>query len=258
MIKVKKVIKVKNKEKTTKEINIPEEKHIKTFINEKELITFLCSPGSLKELAVGYLITEKIIDNLNQIEEVAADRKKGQILITLKKYDKKELSIERKYLTSSRGKSVIFYNINDVKGMKPLPVVSKININIIMNNVEKIATRLDEEGNSIRGVHKAAIMKKDKIEIIKSDVGRHNAVDKAFGHFILNGIELDNCILLSTGRISAEVLTKSYNMGVSTILSLSTPTSLAVEIAEKLNVTLIGYAKNNEANIYTACERIIF
>jgi FdhD protein len=258
VVKAKKIIKINSKEKTTVKINIPEEKLVKTFINDKEIITFLCSPGSLKELAIGYLITEKIISGLEQIKEIIVDEKKGHVFITLKDCCNKEFIIEKKYLTSSRGKSVIFYSLNDIKEMNPLPVVKKININNLFKYVNQIATRIDEIGNSIRGVHKAAVLKKDKLEVIKSDVGRHNAVDKVFGHFFLNGLKLENCVLLSTGRISAEVLTKSYNIGVSTIVSLSTPTSLAIDIAEKLNVTLIGYAKNNEANIYSADERIIY
>lgn len=93
--------------------------------------------------------------------------------------------------------------------------------------------------------------------ILCEDVGRHNAVDKAIGYCLLRGIPVADRILLCSGRLSYEMVTKIIRLGISILVSVSAPTALAVQLAESFGVTIIGYVRGNRMTIYTHSERII-
>ena len=92
--------------------------------------------------------------------------------------------------------------------------------------------------------------------VVAEDIGRHNAVDKVTGHCLLRGIPLGDKLLLSTGRASYDMVAKGVRLGVPILVSLSSPTSLAVELAEALNCTLVGYLRGKTLNVYAHGWRI--
>jgi len=108
------------------------------------------------------------------------------------------------------------------------------------------------------GVHSAAISDGKEILVFREDIGRHNAVDKVIGSLVLAGITLSDKILLTSGRISSEIITKVIYAGVPVIISKSAPTQKAIEYAIKENITLIGFARGNSFNIYSNSHRISF
>jgi FdhD protein len=93
--------------------------------------------------------------------------------------------------------------------------------------------------------------------VVCEDIGRHNAVDKATGYCLLRGIPLHDKMLVSTGRASYDMVAKGVRLGVPIIASISSPTSLAVELAERLNCTLLGYLRGKALNVYTHRWRIV-
>ena len=107
-----------------------------------------------------------------------------------------------------------------------------------------------------RGVHTSALSDGERLLVVAEDVGRHNTLDKIRGQCLLDGIETDGGILLTTGRISSEMLAKARGMRVPMIISRTSPTALAVELAEAWGITLVGYARGNQMNVYTGDERI--
>jgi len=101
-----------------------------------------------------------------------------------------------------------------------------------------------------RGIHGAALSDGDRLLVVAEDVGRHNAVDKVAGEALLRGIPTRDRILLSTGRISSEMLLKAARMEVPVLASRTSPTEMAVALAEQLNVTVCGYVRPDGLNLY--------
>jgi FdhD protein len=121
---------------------------------------------------------------------------------------------------------------------------------------EQIAARLKElYGRAVhyrasRGIHGAALADGERLLVIAEDVGRHNAVDKVKGEAMLRGIPTSDRLLVSTGRISSEMLLKAARMGVPVIASRTSPTEMAVGLAEQLGITVIGYVRPDGLNLY--------
>jgi len=107
------------------------------------------------------------------------------------------------------------------------------------------------------GVHNAALCTAEDILVSRSDIGRHNALDKLYGYSLLNGISVRDKILVFSGRISSEILTKAAKIGVGIVLSKSAPTDLAIKLADDLNITAVGFIRGSSFNIYSHPERII-
>src|SRR5258705_35280 len=101
-----------------------------------------------------------------------------------------------------------------------------------------------------RGIHGAALSDGERLLLVAEDVGRHNAIDKIKGAALLRGIPTENRILLSTGRVSSEMLLKAARMGVPLVASRTSPTEMAVGLAEQLNITVCGYVRGEGLNLY--------
>jgi FdhD protein len=102
-----------------------------------------------------------------------------------------------------------------------------------------------------RGIHGAALADGDRLLVVAEDVGRHNAVDKVKGEALQRGIPSVDRMLLTTGRISSEMLLKACRMGVPLVASRTSPTEMAVALAEQLGITVVGYVRNDGLNLYT-------
>ncbi len=107
------------------------------------------------------------------------------------------------------------------------------------------------------GVHSCALGTTEEIQVFADDIGRHNAVDKVFGECLLKDISTIDKVLLTSGRVSSEILLKVVKRQVPIIISPAAPTDLATDLAQKLNLTVIGFVRGKRMNVYSAAERVI-
>lgn len=257
-VKKYKINKIKGEEVSRLEDIVVMEYPFTIYINDKELITLLCSPKSLKYLAVGFLYSEGFIKSFSDIKNITIDKEKGIANILLKE-DKELVSklFGKRTITSGCGKGTIFYNIIDSFKSKPI----KEDFSIKPKKIVKLMRQFNKKSElflNTGGVHSCAIANFDDIILFEEDIGRHNALDKVIGKALVEKIDLRDKIVLTSGRISSEILIKAAKNQIPIIVSRSAPTSLAVEMARELNILLIGFVRGEKMNIYSRFPSINF
>ncbi len=235
------------------EVELIKEEPFTIFLNGKEFITLLCYPKDLRELGLGFLKSEGLIGSLSEVKKISFSRDEKDIYIEADISELEERLHEKRIVTTGCGKGSIFYFALDSLKCREKSV-KKIYSYIVIQNIMREISR--SRGNrSERGLHVCAIYNGERL-IIKEDVGRHNALDKIVGYCMLNNIDTDDSIVFTTGRISSEILLKTAKTDASVIVSRSTPTNLAIELAKKLNITVVGYVRGVNLTIYSGEERI--
>lgn len=252
------IVRIKGDEAKEEEDVVIKEHPFTIFINDEEVITLLCSLGSLKELMVGFLFSEGFLTSLQDIDRISIDEDKGLGYIYLKNINQFNEKLRgKRTITSGCGKGTLFYNVLDSFKSKKIEKPLAIEVDRIKELIREFNKKSELFLNT-GGVHSCALCSKDDIILFEEDIGRHNALDKIFGKALLEGIETKDKIILTSGRISSEILIKSAKRQVPVIVSRSAPTSLSVDLAEELGITLIGFARGQKMNIYTNFPSLIF
>jgi len=239
-----KIIKVKENIIQSLEDSIAIETKIKILVNDIEIISLSATPLHIKELVVGYILTENIIKENFCPQEIEIIEEKEEIKVKI--YSSGPLNLNGKTLTSGCMSSFSFIN--------ELPEGYKDNFKIEIENLFLLFKDFQKKSELYKStgcVHYAGLAEKEKIIFLAEDIGRHNAVDKVIGYAFLNKISLKDKILLVSGRISSEMVLKAGRWKIPIIVSRSAPTSLAIELAEKIGLTIIGFLRGNRCNIYT-------
>lgn len=226
------------------------------YINDIEFVTLVCSPDHLKELIIGFLASEGAIRSYKDIKSLNLDDRGGFCHITLNKsIPTDHFQYSKRILGSCCGKSRQFYFQNDVDTAKvsmSKTTLTPEQISRLMVEMQTTSTIFKETG----GIHNASLGSPDGTVVHRGDIGRHNALDKLYGHCVRNNISVRDKVLVFSGRISSEVLTKAAKIGVGIVLSKSAPTDLAIGLAEDLNITAVGFVRGDSFNIYSHPWRI--
>lgn len=226
------------------------------MINGQEFATMVCSPTNLHDLLVGFLASEGIIRFYHEIKRMSIDEKLGYAYIELtKSLETYENDHSKRFIGSCCGKSRQFYFKSDVKTAKT--ITSRLTVSVdqcfsLMNELQANSEQFIRTG----GVHNAALASPDEILTIRTDIGRHNALDKIYGHILQEKIGLGDKLIVFSGRISSEVVLKVSKIGAGILVSKSAPTDLALKLANDLGITAIGFARGKKLNIYTHPYRI--
>ena len=227
------------------------EKPVALYVNGILWITFMCTPNLLKALAVGFLFNEGVIESADQIEEFHICDNREIIDVWLG--HQAEKPVEWKRTSGCTGG----YTALDLDELY-LEVEDEVKIEA--DQVRKLVERLFETQDLYKktgGVHTSVLTDGNQIVLAAEDVGRHNSIDKIAGLYLLGDEEPSSKILLSTGRISSDMLQKAARIGAAIVISRTSPTSMSVELADRWGITLIGYARRNRFNLYTHPGRII-
>jgi FdhD protein len=227
------------------------------MFNDEQLATLLCSPDDMKNLAVGFLYSEGLIRTREEIKGITLDEPRGIVRVntdTAETVDR-ELFMKR-VITTGCGRGISFYNFADLD-QKEQKVESALKATPaqILELMKAFQTR-SEIYQKTHGVHGAAMCDPSGILLFKEDIGRHNAIDKIFGHCLMGDIPLADRIIMTTGRISSEILFKVAKREIPILVSRSTPTDLAVSLAGELGITLVGYVRGGHMNVYAEAGRI--
>ncbi|GIO25914.1 formate dehydrogenase accessory sulfurtransferase FdhD [Ornithinibacillus bavariensis] len=226
------------------------------FLNGEEFATMVCSPNHLEELVIGFLASEGIIRLYEEIKDLKLDAERGFAYVEL--YREVDVSLaehSKRFIGSCCGKSRQFYFKSDVKTAKTITSKITISAEQCYNLMKELLIRSDQFRRT-GGVHNAALATSEGLLEVRSDIGRHNALDKVYGTILQQKIPLKDKLIVFSGRISSEVLLKISKIGVGILLSKSAPTDLALSLANDLGITAIGFARENKMNVYTHPNRI--
>ena len=220
------------------------------ILNGQELVTMLSSPKDLEYLVVGFLASEGLLKSKGEIKKILVDNERG--VVRLETVEDKGFASDvlfKRVISSGCGRGASFYSAADATSQK---VESQMKISAD----EVFALVLEfQHGSELHlathGVHSAALCDQRSILVFSDDIGRHNAIDKIFGKCLLEDIPTRDRIVISSGRISSEILHKVAKRGVPVIISISAPTNLGVRIAFDLGITLIASVRGKRMNVYT-------
>jgi len=226
------------------------------ILNGQELVTLLCSPKDLRYLAVGFLSSEGLLKSKDEIKKITVDDQRG--VVRLETVEDKGLAQDilfKRLITSGCGRGASFYSAADATSQK---VESQVEI-----SADEVFTLVNEfqHGSQLylatHGVHSAALCDRKSILVFNEDIGRHNAIDKIFGKCLLEDIPTDDRVIITSGRISSEILHKVAKRSIPIIISISVPTNQGIRIADNLGITLIGSVRGKRMNIYTNDWRVV-
>jgi FdhD protein len=250
------VVRVTEEGRTDIEDVVARELPLTILLNDTELVTLLCSPSDLDSLAVGFLFSEGFLKNKSEVQRITVDDRRGVVRVktTADVQSATELSFKR-LITSGCGRGASFYSAADAQDL------AKVESQVVISAGEALALvqKFQHHSQIYRatgGVHSAALCDTKDILVFAEDIGRHNAIDKIFGHCFLNSIPINDQIIVTSGRISSEILLKVARRQIPIIVSISAPTDQGVKLASELGVTLVGFVRGKRMNVYAHAWRV--
>lgn len=251
------ILKFNDESSTTVEDIVVREMPLTIILNNKELVTLLCSPKDLNYLAIGFLVSEGLLKSKGEIKKVTVDNQRGIVRVeTTEDRDIEDALVFKRLITSGCGSGAAFYKAADALDQHKIESETKI----IATEVTSLVRDFQHNSEVFRvtgGVHSAALCDNSNIIIFSEDIGRHNAIDKIFGECLLKDIATDEKVIVTSGRISSEILLKVAKRNIPIIISKSAPTDLALNLANGLGITLLGFVRGKRLNAYTNDWRIM-
>ena len=240
----------------------------KTWV-EKTISITMRTPGHDEDLVRGFLFNERVVEQINHIDniELVGDpvgqyKLKNKAVATINNSENIDIDkIKRNFLTNSScgvcGKTSLD-SLEVIKKDKILRSIPKINHEIIMKSPLMLRQN-QSEFSKTGGIHASGLFdKKGNVIALREDVGRHNALDKLIGSALKENL-LDNSsqFLTCSGRLNFDLVQKALMANIGVLVGVGAPTSLAVDLSKKFNITLVGFVKDKSFNIYSNNERII-
>jgi FdhD protein len=226
------------------------------FINGEFFRTLLASPVMIEELVVGHLRGEGIIESSDDLERVEVTPLKVYVVL------REEVDLERltmgkvNLITTACGAAASPSEIRGL-GLSTASLGGTIEAEKVWLMARELNVRSDTYKET-GGTHSAMLFSLEGDSLyFAEDVGRHNAVDKVVGAGLLEGLEFGNCVLVSSGRLSGEIVLKAARVGIPVIASVAGPLESGVRIAESAGITLVGFIRGRRMNVYTHGGRVV-
>ena len=236
---------------------------------EKTISVTMRTPGDDEDLVRGFLFNEKVVEKIDYIEKIETSGQtseqyglKNKITVTINNSENIDIDkIKRNFLTNSScgvcGKSSLDA-LEIIKKDKILKSNPKISKEVLMNSTNRLRQN-QSEFSKTGGIHASGLFTtQGDIVAIKEDVGRHNALDKLIGYALKENLLNNNTQFLAcSGRLNFDLVQKALMANIGILIGVGAPTSLAIDLANKFDMTLVGFVKEDSFNIYSNKERII-
>ncbi|UWG96748.1 formate dehydrogenase accessory sulfurtransferase FdhD [Dehalobacter sp. DCM] len=239
-----------------KEIKVIAEVSLKIIVNGMELVSLLCLNQYQKELALGFLYNEGVINAIDDIKSIDYVENMLAVVIELKEYVVIDMRESLRSMTSGCGKCYTY--INPLK--QRLYNISENDLTFSANEILNTMNRFIKESelyNEVGGVH-SVLFATDGFQLKTEDIGRHNCFDKIAGMLLIQNktkIAIRSIIYIS-GRLTSEMLMKMIRLDAPIVVSKSTPTTATIRLARQYNITLLGYVKGDYGIVYSGSHRI--
>lgn len=219
-------------------------------VNGHIWLTFMCTPTDLEALAVGFIFNEGVIQGKDEIELVKVCPTGENVDVWLKKSVEQPQEWRRTSGCTGGATAVPLDKVHPE--IKDGLLLNPAMVQALVKTLGDAQVLYREVG----GVHTSILTDGEGVVISAEDVGRHNSLDKIAGRCLLENIHLRRKILVTTGRISSEMVQKAARIGAAVVISRTSASSLSVSLAEKWGITLIGYARHDQFIVYTHPERV--
>jgi FdhD protein len=244
-------------------ISIPAERDLTVYVDKRELVTLMTLGAQPEWLVLGYLLNQRLIASIDEIESVTVDWEVGAASVkTRHGIDRIEERTAQRVVTTGCGQGSVFGKLMDEIDSLQLPaqlVLRQSTLYAIIN-----AIRLKESTYKSAGsVHACALFHGDELQLFVEDVGRHNAVDTIAGWSALQGMPATSLpdetpsVFYTTGRLTSEMVIKSAQMGVALVVSRSGITQMGLDVAQRVGLCAIGRATNKHFLCYSHPERLL-
>jgi len=230
-------------------VAVPGEMPLTIFINGQETVTILCTPTRLTHLVLGFLYLEGVINDMKEVDSLRVCEDEPVADVRLSKTDYKEPP--RRTLTSGCGSGVSF-NAREQRVESDLTITPEEVLSLMKQLYQQ--QDLFQLGG---GIHSSALCNRKQILALAEDIGRHNTLDKIMGECLMRKLPTRDCLLLTTGRVSSEMLLKAARMKVPIVVSRGSPTEHAISLGKDLGITVIGYARGNRLSVFSGEGRIL-
>jgi FdhD protein len=222
---------------------------LEVWLNDTRLMTIACAGLHVEELAVGFLRSEGLLKTREDLARVVVAKDGRQVRVCTRGGREIKADPAGRTLASSgaRGSGA-------AEPVPPLALSLDDAVRVTPEAVFSLLARFLEQADlhaRTGGTHAAALVRGGEILVVREDIGRHNTIDMLGGHALLHDLDCRETFIIRTGRVSAEIVQKVRRLGVPLVVSLSVPTTLAVEMAQLAGVTLIGSVRGGRMKIYS-------
>ena len=226
------------------------EEHLTLMVNGEEWLTFMCTPLDLEALGIGFLYNENIIESMNEISNYTLCKNSAIDIWLTHEAKKPQEWLRTSGCTGGKThhhRALVRARIENTKTLPPDDIFNSVELLLASQSLYRTA----------RGVHCSILCDGKKVLHVSEDIGRHNTFDKLAGLSLMKPAENNPRMIVTTGRVSSEMMQKAARLGATTVISLTSPTTTSVTLAGELGVTLIGYARKSSFNVYTNNHLII-
>ena len=230
---------------------VPVEELIALYVNGQPLVSLMCTPVQLEELALGFLFNEKLINGMDDVAVLEMCGGERCVDVWL------EHDIEApqlRVITSGCSGGTTFEDVSSAHHqIESNTRVTPQQVTHLMEEMSSVAALYNRAG----GIHTAALAEGKRLLLAAEDIGRHNTLDKIAGICLRQGQSMQDRVLLTSGRVSSEMINKVARMGIPIVISRTSPTSLSVQLAQAWGITLIGYTRRRSFRVYAGAERVV-